>query len=181
MKKYVVLAALVAIVVVGIGVANAAGVLPFEIIWTHEGDAAGPDSVYWVEEGGCRLLCVADNDGVDCEPCSGVVLATAATQQSTKQVEPTATQKPGATNTPVPPATNTPVPPATNTPVPPATNTPVPPATNTPVPPATNTPVPSGAGWYHHWDSGNPPKCHEKYWHHAPPPHNPEWKSGRCP
>jgi hypothetical protein len=115
-------------------------------------------------------------------PVSAEVSAAAEIAPAQNHAAPATTQPPTDTQF-VPTATNRP--PATTQPptdtqfVPTATNRP--PATTQP-PTATEEPKHSPAGWYHHWDSGNPPKCHDKYWHpFGPPENNPEWKPGACP
>jgi hypothetical protein len=146
-KKFtlILVLALTAIIGVSAGVSFAKATMPYTMVWTQESPSeAGPDSVYFVEVDGCRLLCVKDAQGVDCEPCGAYTTTISNTPQ-----EPT--------QTPVPP-TQTPVPP-TQTPVPP-TQTPVPP-TQTPVPP-TNTPVNDDQCLIHHEAQGQSDKSWTK-------------------
>ena len=114
-KKFFIVMAILATLLVATTAIVAAngGELPFEIVWTRESDAnAGPDSVYFVEADGCRLLCVKDASGVDCEvcgPCAAEAIViedvpSSDKPKSTPTVETTPTKEPSPTPTEEPPA-----------------------------------------------------------------------------
>lgn len=186
MKKKFCLALVVLLAVsVFVGSALANGALPFTLVWTKETESqAGPDSVYWVETEGVRLLCVKDAAGVSCvqpiPPCLLVCPASAG-PAAQSVASPTATprgERPGPSPTayvsPTPGFTNTPLPSPTRTPQP--TNTSVP--TNTPQPTATEEPEYNGV-WITHYDGqGN------EVWTKCMPPsavngHRPDHSSHR--